>query len=175
MFHDQRFYVAVSFVLFFLLFGRKLWAVITSALDARAEQIRSDLDEAGRLRREAEKMLEDATREREQALADAKALIERSRDEAALIAERARKDAEAVASRREQMARDRIAASERAAVREIRETAASVAVDAVQTLLARNVTEGSTRANALLDDGINALPNALRASNESGVGNQSAA
>ncbi len=88
MFHDQRFYVAISFILFFLFFGRKLWAAIAAVLDARADQVRSNLDEASRLRREAEKMLEDATREREQALAESRALIERSRAEAASIAEK---------------------------------------------------------------------------------------
>ncbi|WP_051625798.1 F0F1 ATP synthase subunit B family protein [Kozakia baliensis] len=175
MFHDQRFYVALSFVLFFAIFGRKLWHAITTALDARAEQVRSDLDEAGRLRREAEKMLEDATREREQALAEAQALIERSREEAASIAENARRDAEAVAGRREQMARDRIQASERAALREVQDTAASVAAQAVHAVLTHHLTEGNATANALLDRGIEDLPNALRASNESDANDQHAA
>ncbi|AQS88565.1 ATP synthase F0 subunit beta' [Neoasaia chiangmaiensis NBRC 101099] len=176
MFHDQRFYVALAFVLFFVLFGRKLWAVITRALDARAEQVRSDLDEAARLRREAEQMLEAATREREQALEEAQALIERSRAEAAQIAENARNEAQAVAGRREQMARDRITASERAALREMRETAATVAVDAVRDVLTRHLAEDHGAANAFLDHSIDALPNALRASNEtSNPGGQHAA
>ncbi|GBQ13518.1 F0F1 ATP synthase subunit B family protein [Swaminathania salitolerans] len=175
MFHDQRFYVAVSFVLFFLIFGRKLWAAIAGILDARAEQVRSNLDEASRLRREAEKMLEDATREREQALAESRALIERSREEAAAIAERARHEAEAIAARREQMARDRITASERAAVREVREMAASVAIQATRTLLAQHFADEHASASTLLDRAIGDLPGALKASNETGPRDRSAA
>lgn len=175
MFHDQRFYVAISFVLFFVLFGRKLWGAIAAVLDARADQVRSNLDEASRLRREAEKMLEDATREREQALAESRALIERSRAEAANIAETARRDAEAVAARREQMARDRIAASERAAIREVREMAADAAIQATRSLLTQHLAGESAGASALLDRGISDLPQALKASNEAGSRNQNAA
>lgn len=175
MFHDQRFYVAISFVLFFLLFGRKLWGAIASVLDARAEQVRSNLDEASRLRREAEKMLEDATREREQALAESRALIERSRAEAASIAENARREAEAIASRREQMARDRIAASERAAIREVREMAADAAIKATRTLLTQHFSADASGASVLLDRGISDLPQALKVSNEAGSRNQNAA
>lgn len=136
MLHEPRFWTAVAFFLFFVLFGRKIWAPLAIALDARAERIRADLDEAARLRREAEQMLEDATRERETALAEARALVEHSLAEASRIAENARLEAEAVAARREQMARDRIAASERSAVREVRQVAIDVAVQATRDALA---------------------------------------
>ncbi|RUT25148.1 F0F1 ATP synthase subunit B [Asaia sp. W19] len=175
MFHDQRFWVAVSFVAFFVLFGGKLWKAIAAVLDARANQVRSNLDEASRLRREAEKMLEDATREREQALAESRALIERSREEAAAIAEHARREAEAVASRREQMARDRIAASERQAIREMREVAADAAIQATRALVGQYLRSEQAGASALLDRGISDLPQALKASNEAGSRSQSAA
>lgn len=175
MFHDQRFYVAVSFVLFFVFFGRKLWAAMAALLDARADEVRSNLDEASRLRREAEKMLEDATREREQALAESRALIERSRREASEIAERARQEAEAVASRREQMACDRIAASERAAIREVRQLAASIAVQAANAVLTEKLSSGSSGSGTLLDHAISDLPSALKASNEAGLSGKNAA
>jgi len=175
MFHDQRFYVAISFVLFFVLFGGKLWKAIAAILDARADQVRSNLDEASRLRREAEKMLEDATREREQALAESRALIERSREEAASIAETARREAEAVAARREQMARDRISASERAAVREVRDLAADAAIQATRKLLGQHLSTEQAGASALLDSAISDLPQALKASNEAGSHSQNAA
>lgn len=175
MFHDQRFYVAIAFVLFFVLFGRKLWKTIVSHLDARADQVRHELDEAAKLRREAEQMLEDATRERETAFAEAKALIERSRAEAALLGEKAKADAEAVASRREQMARDRIEASQRAAVQEVRAQAVDAAVAAVRSVLAEHVAEHGETASALVDHALERLPGALRAANEAGTAGQTAA
>ena len=60
---DPKFWVAVSFVIFFLLLGKKIWAALTGALDSRAAQIRASLDEAARLRSEAEAMLRQAEAE----------------------------------------------------------------------------------------------------------------
>ncbi|WP_342627350.1 F0F1 ATP synthase subunit B [Nguyenibacter vanlangensis] len=159
MLHEPRFWSAVAFVLFFVLFGRKLWAPLAAALDGRAARIRADLDEAARLRREAEQMLEDATRERETALAEARALVEHSLAEAARIAEAAKREAEAVALRREQMARDRIAATERSAVREVRQAAIDVAVAATRDVLAAALPVEAGA--AIIDRAIADLPSAL--------------
>ncbi|MBB2202010.1 F0F1 ATP synthase subunit B family protein [Gluconacetobacter tumulisoli] len=159
MLHEPRFWSAVAFVLFFVLFGKKVWTPLVTALDGRAARIRADLDEAARLRREAEQMLEDATRERELALAEARALVEHSLAEAARIAEAARKEAEAVASRREQMARDRIAASERSAVREVRLAAIDVAMQATRDALAAALP--AEAGVAIVDRAIADLPSAL--------------
>ena len=117
IFHEAGFWVAVSFVLFFVLVGKKIWGPIATILDSRANRIREELDEAARLRREAEQMLEDATRDREQALAEAKSYVEQAHQQAAEMAQKARAEAEAAVQRHEQMARDRIAAVERAAVK----------------------------------------------------------
>ncbi|MFT9435629.1 F0F1 ATP synthase subunit B [Acetobacter syzygii] len=159
MLHEPRFWTAVAFFLFFILFGRKIWAPLATALDGRAERIRADLDEAARLRREAEQMLEDATRERETALAEARALVEHSLAEASRIAEDAKREAEAVAARREQMARDRIAASERSAVREVRQVAIDVAVQATRDAL--TVALPAETGQQIVDRAIVDLPSAL--------------
>ncbi|GAJ29851.1 F0F1 ATP synthase subunit B family protein [Acidomonas methanolica] len=170
MLHDQRFYVAIAFVIFFILFGRKLWTAIVTQLDAHAQSARQELAEAAELRRQAEQILEDATREREQALAEAQAMIEHSRQEAALIGETARRDAEAIATRREQMARDRIAASERAAVQDVRKQAIEAAAAAVREVVAHHLAENGEAASTLVDRSLDALPGALRAANEAGPG-----
>ncbi len=80
--HDPKFWVAVSFVLFFLLLGKKLWGAISTALDGRAANIRRQLDEAARLRGEAEQMLKDAETERATAAREAEELLVNARAEA---------------------------------------------------------------------------------------------
>ena len=62
---DPKFWVAVSFVLFVALVGKLAWAKITEALDGRAARIRAELEEAARLRAEAETMLRQAVADRE--------------------------------------------------------------------------------------------------------------
>ena len=159
LFADPRFWVGVSFVIFFLIFGRKLWAAVTGMLDRRTATIRGELDEAARLRREAESMFRDAEAKRTAALAEAEALMKRAHEEAAQAAAAARADAATAASRRERMAMERIAAAEKAAVIEVRLAAADVATRAAQQVLTDSF--GGDADAVLIDHAIQGLPAAL--------------
>ncbi len=161
LFADPEFWVLVSFVVFFVLFGRRLWAAVTGMLDGRAAAIRAELDEAQRLRREAEAMLAEAERARTAALAEAEAVLARSHAEAAHVAAAAAAEAEASAKRRERVALERIAAAEKAALDDVRRTAADIATQAAQMVIAEGL--GEERQNAILDRAIADLPRALRA------------
>ena len=59
-FAEPRSWVAIAFVIFFVIFGKKLWGVLAGILDKRADTIRTELSEAERLRGEAEAMLKDS-------------------------------------------------------------------------------------------------------------------
>src|SRR5471032_429915 len=126
-FAEPLHWVVLSFFLFFLLFGKKLWGALAGMLDARAASVRAEMDEAARLKSEAEAMLKDAEATRARSHADAKTLIEGAAAEAARVAEATRAEAEASARRREQMALDRIAAAHKQAVDEVRTAAAELA------------------------------------------------
>lgn len=158
-FADPPNWVLIAFFLFFILFGRKLWAALAGMLDARAATIRTELEEASQLRREAETMLRDAERQRADALKHAQALIEGARTEAARVTAAAAAEAEAMAKRREQMAIDRIAAAEKAAVDEVRITAAEIATAAARQVLSDGLTAESDA--RLIDQAITQIPSAL--------------
>ncbi len=158
---DPEFWVLVSFVIFFVLFGRRLWTALAGMLDGRANLIRAELAEAQRLRSEAEAMLADAERARTAALAEAEQVLARSHAEAAHVAEAAMAEAEASARRRERVALDRIAAAEKAAIADVRQTAADVAVTAARDVIAQGL--GAEREGMILDAAIASLPRALRA------------
>lgn len=160
-FGDPRNWVVIAFILFFVLFGKKLWAALAGFLDARAVAVKAELEEASRLRREAESMLRDAEKQRADALTDARALIERAQAEAARLATAAAAEAEASAKRREQMAIDRIAAAEKAAVDDVRLTAAEIATAAARQMLAEGLTADAD--SKLIDQAIVQLPAALAA------------
>ena len=151
----------IAFVLFFAIFGRKLWSALAAMLDDRAAKVRAELDEAARLRREAEAMLREAETRRAEALREAQALIEGANAEAGRVAAAAAAEAEASARRREQMAIDRIAAAEKAAVDEVRLTAVEVATAAARQVIAEGLSgEADSR---LIDHAITQLPSALAA------------
>ncbi|MDQ2765350.1 MAG: F0F1 ATP synthase subunit B [Pseudomonadota bacterium] len=158
-FGDPRNWVALAFILFFVLFGKKLWGALAGMLDARAVGVKAELEEASRLRREAESMLRDAEKQRADALAEAKALIEGSRTEAARLTAAAADEAQASAKRREQMAIERIAAAERAAVDDVRLAAVDVGTTAARQVIAEGLTPDADA--RLVDHAIAHLPTAL--------------
>ena len=45
-FSDPQIWVAISFILFFLLFGKILWKKFSSFLDNKILEIKNDIDEA---------------------------------------------------------------------------------------------------------------------------------
>lgn len=160
-FAESRTWVAISFILFFLIFGKRLWQAIAGLLDARAEAVRRELEEATRLREEAQQMLRDAEQRREAALKEASALIDGAKVQAEQLAAAAAEEAQAAARRREQMAIDRIASAEKAAVDEVRITAAEVATEAARQVIAEGLAPAAD--TRLIDYAISQLPAALRA------------
>ena len=167
MHHDESFFaeprswVVVAFILFFILFGKRLWGAMASMLDSRAARVKYELEEASRLRREAEAMLRNAEKQHADAMTEAKALIANARVEAGRVAAAATAEAEGSAKRREKMAVDRIAAAEKAAVDDVRLAAADIATVAARQVLSQGL---SVEADAhLIDQAITQLPAALGA------------
>lgn len=158
-FADPRSWVAIAFVIFFVLFGKKIWSVLTGILDKRAETIRAELAEATRLRAEAEAMLVDANMRRTTALTEAQNLLEGAKREAVRLTAAAVVDAEQTTVRREKMAMDRIAAAEKAAVDEVRFAATDVAVAAAKIIIVENLSVDA--AGGIVDRAIAQLPQAL--------------
>lgn len=156
---DPRFWVGIAFFLFFAIFGRKLIGSLLATLDNRSLGIKRELDEAGRLRQEAEAMLADANVRRQAALQEAQAMLESARTEAQRVGEAARAEAASSAARREHMALDRIAAAEKAAVTDVRQAAAELAGRAAERILAENFSAEADA--ALIDRAIQGLPAAL--------------
>lgn len=159
LFADPRFWVGVAFVVFFVIFGRKAWGILTAILDKRGLQIRAELDEAARLRREAEALLVDAKAQRETALREAESMLAHARKEAARVGEAARDEAAAAATRRERMAMDRISAAEKAAISDVRLAAADIAARAAGQVIAESF-DGAADGH-LIDQSIQGLPAAL--------------
>jgi F-type H+-transporting ATPase subunit b len=161
IFAEPSHWVVLAFVLFFVIFGKKLWGALAGMLDARVAAVRSELDEAARLKTEAEAMLKEAEAIRAKAQVDAKLLIEGAAAEAARVAEATRAEAEASAKRREQMALERIEAAEKQAVDEVRTAAAELATIAARQVIAEGLRPESSA--ALINQAIARLPAALAA------------
>ena len=158
--HDHHFWVLISMAIFVALVWKPLSRTITGALDERAARIRADLDEARRLREEAERLLAEYRRKEREATADAEAIVTHAKDEAQRIAAQSARDLEEVLRRRQLLAEERIAQAETKAVEEIRAVAVDVAIAAARDVIAAQTDE--QRGGAMLDAAIAALPQRLR-------------
>jgi len=132
---------------------------IVGALDARAAKIKTDLDEAQRLREEAQATLANYQRRQRDALGEAKQIVEHARRDSERMRAQAARDLEQILERREQLAMDRIAQAEASAIAEVREVAVDVAVDAARRMIRQQVK--GQRASALIDESIQSLPGKL--------------
>lgn len=114
---------------------KKVPAAIGRALDAKIDGIRAQLEEASKLRAEAEALKAEYEAKSAAAGAEAATMVERARQEADAILRQAESDAAALVERRTRMAEDKIAAAERAAVGEVRARAATAAAAAAEQLI----------------------------------------
>jgi F-type H+-transporting ATPase subunit b len=158
--HDHHFWVLVSMVILILLVWKPASRAITSSLDERAVRIRSELDEARRLREEAEQLLADYQRQEREAVAEAQAIVAHAREEAERLAAQAASDLEQSLARRQRLAEERIAQAEIRAAAEVRAAAVDTAIAAAREVIASDVDE--RRGGALIDSAIAALPQQLR-------------
>jgi len=157
--HDTSFWVAVAFVIFVVLAWRPLKKAMVTALDDRTERIRRDIDEAARLREEAQALLAGYKRKQRDATAEAEEILNHARTEAERFKEQAATDLENLLARREQQAMDRIAQAEAQATAEVRALAVDLAVAATRRLLTDNA--GGDTAARLIDDSIQQIGDKL--------------
>ena len=118
-----------------IMLWKKVPAAIGKALDKKIAGIREQLDEAAKLRAEAEALKAEYEAKAAAAGAEAATMLERARHEADAIVQQARTDSAALVERRARMAEDKIAAAERSAIQEVRAKAATAAAAAAAALI----------------------------------------
>jgi F-type H+-transporting ATPase subunit b len=152
-------WVGLAFLIFVAFMAWKALGPMLKSLDARAARIKAELDEAQRLRDEAQHLLAEYKRKQRDAVKEAEEQMRAAEEEAERQRKRAEADLAASLKRREQQALDRIAQAETEALAEVRTLAVDLAVGATRKLLTETVDAG--KAAALVDDAIKILPQKL--------------
>ncbi len=160
MFATPDFWVLVAFLLFIgLLLYYGVPRIVGKMLDDRAEAIRKNLDDARKMREDAQALLNDYQRKAAEAEAEAQKIVDQAKREGeALRTEAERKAVEAVA-RRVKLAEEKIARAERQAISEVRGAAVDTAITAARRLLADKAS-GET-GQRLIDQSISDLRSKL--------------
>lgn len=153
--HDPLFWVALSFVVFVgLVLYYGVPAIVTKSLDDRADAIRKELDEARKLREEAQALLSDYQRKAREAENEAKSIIEQAKIEAEALATDSRKALIESLERRSKIAEEKIARAESQALSEVRSTAIETAIAAAHEILKTRAGGpiGETLVSSSIDD-----------------------
>ena len=159
LFHDVEFWIALAFIVAVVVLIKKAAPGVTEGLAARAVRIRQEIEEAKRLRAEAEATLAEYQRKQRDALAEAQTIVARAKEDAERIGREAEIELDAALKRREASTLDKIAQAEAKALAEVRNVAVDVAIEATKLLLQQSLDQ--KRASLLIDQAIEELPKRL--------------
>ena len=147
------------FIFFGIIAYLKVPGMITKSLDQRAAKIRSELDEARRLREEAHQLLAEYQKKRQAAEQEAAEIVAAAKREAEGLVEDAHKKTEEYVVRRTALAEQKIGQAEREAVAEVRSIAVDVATEAARSVLAGKLDEQASA--KLFQDSLQAVQSKL--------------
>jgi F-type H+-transporting ATPase subunit b len=154
--YEPETWVAVAFVIFIgILIRLGVPNMLFKALDDRGARIKAELEEARKLRKEAEGVLAEYRRKQGEAEQVAASIIQNARVEAERLAAEAKAKVEDLIARRTKMAEAKIAQAEAQALADVRAAAADAAVAAAEKILVE--TTHGPAAEALVVQGIRDL------------------
>ena len=137
---DATFWAMIALFLFLaLIVYMKVPGMIGKALDDRSDKIRNDLEEARRLREEAQQLLAEYQRKRKEAEHEAESIIASAQREAEALAKEAEQKTEDYITRRTALAEQKIAQAEGQAMAEVKASAVDLAIEAAQSVIGKKM------------------------------------
>lgn len=150
---NTDFIVLVAFILFIgVLLYFKVPGMVSKMLDERSTGIQSELSEARALRDDAQALLATYERKHKEVQAQADKIVAQAKVDAEAAAEQARADLARSIERRIASAEEQIVSAQASAIKEVRDTAVTVAVSAARDVIAKQMTAAD--GNKLVDDAI---------------------
>ena len=140
MLETDTFWALVGLILFIgVVIYFKVPGIVASFLDKRAIGIKNELDEARRLREEAQALLAEYQRKAREAEQEAEDIVQQAKREAAAYATEAMQRTDEYVTRRAKIAEQKIAQAESVALHEVRTLSAELAVSAAERILKAKV------------------------------------
>jgi F-type H+-transporting ATPase subunit b len=151
---EAEMWVGVGLLIFLaiVIFVAKAPKAIAAALDAKTAAVQADLDEAARIRAEAERLLTELRAEREEAERQAKDMLAVAQEEARRYEADAKAKLDESLARRRALAERRIATAEAQAAAEVKAAAAELAAQAAETVLTQRL--AGVKTDPLVDKAI---------------------
>ena len=135
MYFDETAWVAIAFILFFVLVWKKGKKAIMSLLDERSSLIENELNEARSLKEEALEELRLALQNQKNVSDEAENLIKDAKETAKKIQEEANLKSLEMIKRKEEQAKQKILSLEAEAIRNIREFTSLIVIESSKTYI----------------------------------------
>ena len=139
MYFDETAWVAIAFLLFFVLVWKKGKKAILSLLDERSLLIEKELNEAKSLKEEALEELRLALQNQKNVSDEAENLIKNAKETAKKIQEEANLKALEMIKRKEEQAEQKILSFEAEAIKNIKEITSSIVIESSKTYIKQNL------------------------------------
>ncbi len=143
-YQDPTVWVATGFVLFLGVFVRYVLPKITAALDARSKAITEQLEQASKLREEAQAVLQSFKQRHAEMEVEASRILEEARRDAELIRSKAKEDLSAMMNRKQAQAAEKIAIMEKQAEADIRTKMVELAMNAAAMMVRDQLGSGAS-------------------------------
>lgn len=159
VYHDATFWVAMAFVVLAAALGRPLIAALNKMLDERRVDIQNRMDEAAKLKQEAQEALAYYKRKQREALTEAEEILADAKAQAELMQKKTEDMLMQQLKRREEQVLERIQAAEQNAVEEIKAMAVDIAVAATREIINERLSDEDL--GKLINESIDQLPEKL--------------
>lgn len=159
---EAEFWVGIGLLIFLaiVIFVAKAPRAIAAVLDAKAATIQADLDEAARIRAEAQRLLQELQAEREAAQRQAQEMLASAQDQVRLFEADAKAKLEESLARRQKLTEQRIQIAEAQAAADVKAAAADMAAQMAERVLTQRLV-GAT-SDPLIDAAIGQLAGKLQ-------------
>ncbi len=132
---SQTAWVLVAFILFFLLVGKKLWSALTTNLDQRKKIIENELNEAKKLREEAQAELNASLKKQKEINKQVLVIINDAKSTAKQIEADALKKSDIIIKRKEEQAKQKINNAQIEAINNIKNISAELSVKSAKVYI----------------------------------------
>ena len=136
----------ITFLLVLAILGASTWKIILKGLNARADKIQEDLEEAEKTRENAKKSLAAYREQIDNAKAEASSIIENARIEANRVRDKIINNAREEAEANKNKILSEIDRSKEEAVNSVRKQAVDIAIVMAETILKRNINKEDNQA-----------------------------
>ena len=132
---SQTAWVLIAFILFFILVGKRLWSTLTYSLDQRKKMIENELNEAKKLREEAQNELNASLKKQKEINKQVQDIINDAKNTAKQIETDALKKSDVIVKRKEEQAKQKINNAQIEAINNIKNISAELSVKSAKVYI----------------------------------------